>query len=216
MTTAEKYVAGKLDLDKITADGPIAFFTYADAKIAHAAGKITDDEFAPMQTAWSRYVDAVRAVQRENDEAVEAAMAAGEDPDSVELKPRPDEPEGDTWTFTRTEPLLVHLQRIADESQAYAYRWEDFPDGSRLEIRVSCTPAIQVEDASLLEPTPDVEGHLAVDPAGDLHRCWNVGTDESPVYEWRSADAQTIRFHAHTPPGEPVLVAGETPAASDD
>ncbi len=108
------------------------------------------------------------------------------------------------------EQIAADVQAVANDTQSYAYRFEDQEDGSRVEVRAAAVPRIATP-GRLPEADARLEGALAKTPEG-LFRLLPHNPDGSPnglgqTHGWVRADSRTREFHEELTPGTPAFIA---------
>lgn len=94
------------------------------------------------------------------------------------------------------EDIIGEVQAVADQTQSEAYRYEDYADGSRLEIRCVPTPRSSGEFAPA--PHSDLEGTLHQTDDGRLYKLAakiaDVKGDEEKLRLWADETDRGLRL----------------------
>lgn len=118
------------------------------------------------------------------------------------------------------QEIIDEVQAAADQTQSEAFRYEDFPDGSRVEIRCYPKPRTTGEFAPV--PSDDCEGCLHKTDDGRLFRAVakpvNSGRIRGSVNRDKETGMLMIKGHEldsdHQPPAEVSEWASEEPTRS--
>lgn len=78
--------------------------------------------------------------------------------------------------------IVDAVQQAADQTQAPAWRFEDFDDGSR--IQITCFPKPRTEGELAPRPSFNRAGHLHKTDDGRLFRCVGSGATPDAEHEW--------------------------------
>ena len=81
--------------------------------------------------------------------------------------------------------IIEEVQKAADDTQSIAYRYEDWEDGSRLEIRCFPTPRSSGETAPA--PSLEVEGTYHLTKDGRVFECQAKVVSDADSTEYRMA-----------------------------
>lgn len=160
-TLAQKHLDGDLDPAELTTVENVTLGSVYEAKDALDADWLAPRDRKKVQQAVTGY-----------DQEVAARDAALEDPDSDTA---PEVQPWDALVVPRVVPLLEHVQRVADETQSYAYHFHEFKDGSRIEVRAAARPLLDTTERA----TPDLEGALAKTDDGLFRLHANVAIAEA-------------------------------------